>query len=414
MEASKIISGTCLKNLAGSSMIRKMFEEGIELRKVHGNEVLDFTLGNPTLEPPHQFTEALAEIAAHPPANLHYYMPNSGHVSCRAAIAAALTQWHGVNLTADQLCMTVGAAGALVTLFKTLCEPGDEVITLAPCFAEYASYMSHFGCVQKVCYPTATLDPDMGCLERIITDRTRCIVLNSPNNPTGHIYPVEVLKAMADLLTKKNQGRERPILILCDEPYRRLVYQGFTCPSIMPLYPYTIIASSFSKDLSLPGERIGFIAVHPHIYSPTVMAGIATSLRQLGYVNAPSLMQFAVERAVQSSIDMSWYQERRDLIYQAVVAAGLDCVEPSGAFYVFFKVPKGCTDAEMVAILKRRLVLSVPGTGFKAPGFVRMAFCVPLDDIRRLAPRLKEAADEARAMVAARTPRFLLAPQDSA
>jgi len=391
-----------LKAISGSSLIRKMFEEGIELRKIHGDEVLDFTLGNPTLEPPRQMVEALQNITQNPPANLHYYMPNAGHVSTRKAVGEALSQWHGVSITSDQVVMTVGAAGALVTLFKTLVEPGDEVILLAPYFAEYFAYMSHFGAKGVVCYHDANLDPDLGCFERIISPRTRAVLLNSPNNPTGHIYSEATLRGIAQLLEKHNKDRQRPILVLCDEPYRRLVYRGFTCPSMMPIYPYTIIASSFSKDLSVPGERIGFIAVHPSIYSPTVMQGLATSLRQLGYVNAPSIMQLAAERAVNATIDMNWYQERRDMIYRAVIDAGLECVEPQGAFYVFVKVPAGYLEADFVALLKKHLILGVGGTAFGSPGFFRLAFCCPIAQIQKLIPRLRLIMDEARAALATR------------
>lgn len=396
MDPKKVLNAHGFQVATGGSAIRAMFEEGNALRKIHGNEVLDFTLGNPSLEPPKALQDALVELATKPPPNLHLYMSNAGLPSARAAIARLVSGWYKVPLTQENLVLTVGAAGALVVLLRTLLEPGDEVILLSPYFVEYCSYIKCWGGVPVVVPTDAKFDPDLAAIKARITPRTRALFLNSPNNPTGHIYSDETLAALGKLLQEANADREKPIVIVSDEPYRRIAYDDVVVPSIIEHYPYTFVCTSFSKDLSIPGERLGFVVIPPALYSPEVFAALSTTQRQLGFVNAPSMIQFAVERAASASVDVNWYKARRDRLYQGLVDAGFELNKPEGAFYLFPKIPAPITEQEMLAALKRHLVLAVPGSGFGCPGYLRFAYCCSMEAVEKCLPRLKVALEEAR------------------
>jgi aspartate aminotransferase len=369
-----------------SSWIRKMFEEGIALKKQFGEDaVCDFSLGNPDLPPPATIKAALIDIAEQADKPFFMgYMPNFGYPDVREKLAAEVSKEQGVDVPADSLVITCGAAGALNSFFRAVLEPGDEVMTPAPFFVEYGFYCeNHSAKLVPVQAKPLTFELDLEAMDKAITDRTRVVLINSPNNPTGAIYTREALEGLAALLDKHNQKRERPIFILADEPYRFLAFDGVEVPSLLDIYPYTVVCSSFSKNLSMAGERIGYALVNPAMQDKaTLVGGIILANRILGFVNAPALAQKLLGKALGSSVDIGIYDQRRKAMASVLDNAAYEYTLPKGAFYFFPKAPGG-DDVKFCASLQEEKILAVPGTGFGYPGYFRLAFCVGEEVILR-------------------------------
>ncbi len=378
--------------MEGSSWIRRMFEEGRELQaKLGAEKVCDFTLGNPDLEPPPRFKAALLAAARDSRPGLHGYMANAGLPETRQALAEHLGRVHQLDFTADDLVLTVGAAGALNIIFKTILDPGDEVVVLAPYFVEYLTYADNHGGVARVAETDENFRIDLNRLAATLSPKTRAVIINSPNNPTGQVYEAAVLMSLGRLLAEHSARHGRPVYLVADEPYRRIVYDQLSVPSIFAAYPDTLLATSFSKDLSIPGERLGYAAVSPRAAGrPELAGGLVLANRILGFVNAPALMQRVVAGLTEVSIDIAPYARRRDLFCQVLAAAGYEFFKPKGAFYLFPKAPGG-DDLAFVARLKEENILAVPGRGFGRAGHFRLAFCVPETVIERAAPGFKRA-----------------------
>jgi aspartate aminotransferase len=373
--------------MAGSSWIRRMFEEGAELKAQLGpDQVFDFTLGNPDLEPPPEFKQGLLALAQDLRPGLHSYMLNAGLPEVRGALARHLSSLHGLEFEAGDVILTCGAAGALNIILKAILDPGDEVVVFAPYFPEYLFYAENHGGTAKIVETDERFQLDLDALEAALTPRTRAVLINSPNNPTGQIYGAQALKELGGILTHHWERHGRPVYLVGDEPYRRLVYDGLELPSLFTAYPHTVLATSFSKDLSIPGERLGYAAVSPRTPGRTdLSAGMILANRILGFVNAPALVQRVVGGIAGASVDISRYARRRDLMARVLTEAGYDFVMPRGAFYFFPQAPGG-DDLALVARLKEENILAVPGRGFGRPGHFRLAFCVPEASIERAAP----------------------------
>ncbi len=382
--------------ISRSSWIRRMFEEGERLRRECGAEnVYDFTLGNPDVEPPAAFREALLQLAQNPVPGMHRYMNNAGYPETRAAVAAKLSKDSGQAVTADQVIMTCGAGGALNVALKTILNPGEEVIILAPYFVEYKFYIdNHGGVPVEVWTNRETFRLDLAAIEAAMTSKTRAIIINSPNNPTGVIYRSEELEALGQLV-KKAQGRTgHQVYVISDEPYARLAYDGMQVPNIFPLIESSLIVTSHSKDLALPGERIGYLAVNPRMATAMqFMEGAVFCNRTLGFVNAPALMQRLVAGLQESSVDIAEYQTKRDLLCDKLTGLGFSMVKPDGAFYLFPKSPLK-DDVEFVKLAQKHHILLVPGSGFGAPGYFRIAYCCDRQMIERSLPAWEQLAAE--------------------
>jgi aspartate aminotransferase len=371
-----IISQKMLAFAENASWIRRMFEEGSRMKAQFGpDKVFDFSLGNPDLPPPPQFARVLAELAQDSAPGVHAYMPNSGWPQVREAVAARIAEEQGAAVTAGEVIMTCGAAGGLNVIMKALLDPGDEVILISPYFVEYTFYVDNHGGVAKIVPADADFNLDLAAIEAVIGSSTKAVLINSPNNPTGQMYSTEALAALGRLLDDAGARLGRPVLLIADEPYRKIVYDGATVPSVMAATVNSIVVSSYSKDLSLPGERIGYIAVHPDMPDKAALLNAMTlANRILGFVNAPALMQRAVARLQDVSVDMSVYARRLDAFCAVLDTAGLEYVRPKGAFYLFPKTP--IDDVEFCKLLLEEKILAVPGRGFGRPGHIRLAFCV--------------------------------------
>lgn len=379
-----------------SSLIRRMFEEGIERKKKYGAEnVYDFSLGNPNLKPPAAFRHALVEAAKEEAAGLHGYMPNAGFPETRSAVAKALAKEHDPGLTADHVVMTCGAGGALNVVLKTLLDPGDEVLIPAPFFVEYRFYVDNHGGVTKTVETREDFSLDLDALERAVTERTKAVLINYPNNPTGKIYDGKSIAALGDLFRKKSREYGKIVYLLSDEPYREIVYDGIRVPSVFPAYENSIIATSYSKSISIPGERIGFLAVHPGMTDfRKVMDALVLCNRILGYVNAPALMQRVIAKIHGVGVNVAEYRRKRDLLCDGLAAAGYRFEKPDGAFYLFPRTPIP-DDREFVKILQKRNILAVPGSAFGRSGHIRIAYCTDDATIVRSLPGFAEALKEA-------------------
>ena len=371
------ISRKVREQMNDSSWIRRMFEEGIELREIHGAEnVFDLSLGNPLLEPPDEFRTELARLVADESPGTHRYMPNGGFPEVRASIAEVLAQESGVPITGAEILMTVGAAGAINTILRSILDQNDEVVLIAPYFAEYIFYVQHQSGVVKEAKCDENWIPDIESLEAAIGPRTRAVIINSPNNPTGVIYPESSIVAIATALHRAEEKYGTEIYMISDEPYRKLIYTDAPYPFIFNHHPRSVVATSHSKDLGLAGERIGYAAVNPNDPSKNdLMDALNFSLRTLGFVNAPALMQRAVASIQRATVDIDIYRKKRDLLYGALTDIGYECVRPDGAFYLFPKSPIP-DETEFVAQLQKELVLVVPGVGFGTSGFFRASYCV--------------------------------------
>jgi aspartate aminotransferase len=377
-----------------ASWIRRMFEEGARLRAQFGpDNVCDFSLGNPDIAPPPRFRETLMALAADETPGAHAYMPNSGYLQVREAVAAQISAEQGVVLSAAEILMTCGAAGALNVVMKSLLDPGDEVIILAPYFVEYNFYIDNHGGIGRVVPTDETFNLDLGAVAAALTEKTKAVIINSPNNPTGQIYPAGDLQALGQLLADAGQRFGTTIFLVADEPYRKIVFDGYEVPSILQTSPNSIVVSSYSKDLSLPGERIGYIAVHPEIAEKKALVEALTlANRILGFVNAPALMQKAVARLQGVTVDCAIYAQRRQMFCKILKRVGYEFMPPKGAFYIFPKSPLA-DDVEFVNILQEQKILAVPGRGFGAPGYFRLAFCVEERVIERSAEGFSTAME---------------------
>ncbi len=381
-----------------SSMIRKMFEEGARMKAEFGEDkVFDFSLGNPDVPPPPQFSKVLQQIAADEKPGVHGYMPNPGFLFVREALAKRLSKDQAAPLTAGDLLMTCGAAGALNVVFKAILDPGDEVLVPAPYFVEYGMYVDNHNGVLKTVATDAEFNLDMAAIEAALTDKTKIVLLNSPNNPTGQIYSAETLKQLGELLAKAGKKFGHTIYMVSDEPYRNIVFDGHVVAPLLAASTNTIVASSYSKELSLPGERIGYIAVNPDMDDKEAMLGALTlANRILGFVNAPALMQRVVAQLQDVGVDSSVYAPRLEAFCPILDDAGISYVRPKGAFYLFPKAPIA-DDVKFCEILKAEKILAVPGSGFGLPGHFRLAFCVDEKVIRASAQAFKNAAAKAKA-----------------
>lgn len=365
-----------------SSWIRRMFEEGLKLRREFGDgAVFDFSLGNPNLAPPAEFVTLMKKTAADEQAGVHAYMPNAGFEETRSAVASHLTGTQGIQVFPEQVVMTCGAAGGLNVVFKTLLDPGDEVIIPVPCFMEYRFYVDNAGGVARFVPTRPDFSLDLEAIEAAITARTKVILVNSPNNPTGKVYDDATIEELAVLMERKSSDLERDIYLVSDEPYRDIVYDGRSLPSTLAAYRNSITAMSWSKSLSIPGERIGYLAVNPGASDcEKVMSGLSLATRILGFVNAPAFMQRVVARLQGVRVPVEEYQRKRDLLCDGLAGMGYEVVKPEGAFYLFMKSPLD-DDVEFVKALQHEKILAVPGSGFAGPGHVRIAYCVDDDTI---------------------------------
>jgi aspartate aminotransferase len=379
-----------------SSWIRKMFEEGGRLKAQHGaDKVFDFSLGNPNITAPECFDKALAETACSCSGE-HGYMPNTGYPHVRESVAKYVTAEQEVTVTQDEIIMTCGASGALNVALKTLLNPGDEVLTPIPCFVEYGFYADNHGGVLKTVGTRPDFSLDLDALDAAITPKTKVVLINSPNNPTGQIYSRESLAGLGELLVAKSATFGRTIYLISDEPYRKIVFDDHVVPSIFAVYADSIVATSYSKDISIPGERIGYAALNPAAhYRDDVMNGMALANRILGFVNAPALMQKIVACLQGTSVDVGLYQRKRNLLCEGLAAAGYEFITPPGTFYLFPQSPIP-DDVAFVQALQEELILVVPGSGFNGPGHFRIAFCVDDDTIINALPGFKRAIDRFR------------------
>ncbi len=373
-----------------SSWIRAMFENGAKLKAEVGAEnVFDFSLGNPFVEPPESFYRALERLARDHTPGSHGYMPNAGYPQVRQKVADMLNRATGLDFGPNEIIMTVGAAGAANITFKALLNPGDEVVVPAPYFVEYDFYADNHGgkVVPVPCGEGFSLDP--AAIGEAIGERTAAVMINSPNNPTGAVYSQKQLEELAKVLDEAGRRLGRPIYLISDEPYRRIVFDGIEVPQVFMAYPHSIVCTSFSKDLSLAGERLGYAAVHPQAHDKEhLLAAMVLANRILGFVNAPGLMQKVVGEILEDSADLRQYTQKRHMICQVLEEAGFEFHKPQGAFYVFPKSPIE-DDVAFVKEAMKEYLLLVPGSGFRGPGHFRVAFCCPDEVIERSAPAFK-------------------------
>ena len=383
--------------LSESSWIRKMFEEGARLRAKHGaGNVYDFSLGNPNLKPPESFRDSLIDTARSSVEGNHAYMPNVGFPYVRKSVAAYVSVEQQAEVSEKEIIMTCGAAGALNVILKTILDPGDEVITPSPYFVEYKFYADNHGGILKTVPTKPDFSLDITAISSAINSKTKAVLINSPNNPTGQIYSKESLIELGTVLNDKGKKSGRTIYIVSDEPYRKIVYNGVKVPSIFNCYRESIIATSYSKDISIPGERIGYIAVNPEaVFKENLISGMTLANRILGFVNAPALMQRIIASVQGASVDISEYKRKRDILCNSLAECGYEFVTPSGAFYLFPKSPVP-DDVKFVKALQDELILVVPGSGFGCPGHFRIAFCVDDDTIINSIPGFKRAMEKFR------------------
>jgi len=374
------ISSTIAKQLENASWIRRMFEEGARLKRERGADaIFDFSIGNPDVEPPPAVLDALQRVVASKRPGSHGYMPNPGYPEIRETVAAKLRKETGLNFTAEDVFMTVGSAGACNVILKSILDPGDEVIVLMPCFSEYQFYIAnHSGCMVPV-ETDASFLPDVERIGAAITPRTRAIILNTPNNPTGRVYPESVLRDLQGLLTRVGQ----PITVISDEPYKAFVFDGQRQPEVASFIANTAICNSWSKSLGLAGERIGYLALSPQLAdNAQLRRACAFSNRILGFINAPAIWQWVLTETAGESIDAAVYEHKRNVLCDALEAIGYEVKRPEGAFYVFLKTPIP-DDIAFTKRLAAEGVLAVPGVGFGRSGFIRLSLTIPLERIEK-------------------------------
>ncbi|MGQ4810313.1 Aspartate/prephenate aminotransferase [Candidatus Entotheonellaceae bacterium PAL068K] len=383
------------QHMQAASWIRSMFEEGLRLKQQYGEEqVFDFSLGNPVMEPPPQFYEVLRRLVQQPSAGMHRYMPNVGYPATREAIATQLSRDTGVGFNANHLVMVVGAAGGLNVVLKTLLDPGDEVLMFSPYFVEYHFYVENHHGVAKVIATDAQFNLDLAALGQALSPRTKVVLINSPNNPSGVVYPAATIQALGDLLNRKQTEFGTQIYLVSDEPYKKLLYDDITYPEIYPYYANSIIVTSHAKDLALPGERLGYIATNPACDGVCELQdGFSFANRTLGFVNAPALMQHVLTHLQGVSIDIGEYERKRNLFCDSLQAMGYELIRPQGAFYIFPRTPVP-DDVAFVRALQKKRILTVPGSGFGTPGHFRIAYCVETGVIERALESFHDVARE--------------------
>ena len=384
--------------VAGSSAIRAMFEEGTRMAEQFGAEnVYDFSLGNPNVPAPASVKKAIMELLEEEdPVVLHGYTnSNSGYADVRETVAASLNRRFGTSFEGKNIIMTVGAAGGLNVILKTLINPGDEVITFAPYFGEYRSYVNNYdGVLVEISPDTDTFQPKLAEFEEKITPKTKAVIVNTPNNPTGVVYSEDTIKKMAAVMEAKQKEYGTQIYLISDEPYRELVYDGAEVPYLTKYYDNTIVGYSYSKSLSLPGERIGYLVIPDEVAdNQTVLSAANVATRILGFVNAPTLQQKVVAKCIDEETDISFYDRNRETLYNGLKDCGFSCIKPEGAFYLFVKSPVE-DEKEFCAAAKKYHILMVPGSSFACPGYVRLAYCVSHETIVNALPKFKELAKE--------------------
>ena len=381
----------------GGSAIRAMFEEGNKLRAIYGNDkVYDFSLGNPNLPAPKGVKDAIIDIVSNEdPVIVHGYMNNAGFPDVRGAIADSINKRFGTWFAENNIIMTVGAASGLNIILKTILNPGDEVLTFAPYFVEYRNYVNNYdGKLVVVSPDTETFQPNLKEFEEKITDRTRGVIINSPHNPTGVVYSEETIKKLSDILTKKEKEFGYPIVLISDEPYRELVYDDIEVPYITKYYKNAVVGYSYSKSLSLPGERIGYVVIPDELDgSREFFAAASIANRVCGSVNAPSLMQKVIARCLDEKVDLDFYRRNRDDLYNGLTDCGFKCTKPQGAFYLWVKSPVE-NEKEFCEAAKKYNILVVPGSSFACPGYVRLAYCVSHETIMNSLSGFKKLAEE--------------------
>lgn len=386
-----------IKLAEGGSAIRAMFEEGKRLAALYGAEnVFDFSIGNPYFAPPEAVKDAIVDIITNDdPMSVHGYPANAGFPAVREAVAQSLNRRFGTNYNAGNIIMTVGAAGGLNVILRVLCNPGDEVMVISPYFFEYNNYIGNAD-AKVVVVPAAAENgflPDLDAIAAAITPKTKAMILNNPNNPTGVIYPADMLKKLGELLEAKGKENGTVIYLISDEPYRELAYDGAEVPWLPNCCKNTIVGYSWSKSLSLPGERIGYLVIPSDIVDAQLIFDAAVvANRMLGFVNAPSLMQLAVARCLDASTDIDAYDANRKLLYNGLHELGYECEYPAGAFYLWVKTP--VAEPEFVALAKKYNLLLVPGASFGCEGYVRLAYCVSGDMIKRSMASFAKLAEE--------------------
>ncbi len=385
--------------LSRASWIRKMFEEGGRLKAQHGaDNVFDFSLGNPNIPPPDQFRDVLRDTVDSCGLGDHCYMPNTGYPQVCRSIADFIAKEQKIPLSAEEIIMTCGAAGGLNVILKTILDPEDEVVTPAPFFVEYRFYVDNHG-GKLVTAPTKPdFNLDLDAMAAAITPKTKAVLINSPNNPTGQVYDADTIRNLSRLLTEKSRESGRTIYLIADEPYRKIIYDGVQVPSVFTHYPDSMVVTSYSKDISIPGERLGYIAVHPQApHKKSLLAGLAMANRILGFVNAPALMQRVIASLQGVSVEISEYARKRELLCDGLADCGYEFTKPSGAFYLFPKSPVE-DDVRFVQLLQEELILTVPGSGFGGPGHFRIAFCVDDNTIVKAMPGFRRAFEKAAAL----------------
>ncbi len=383
--------------MANNSAIRTMFEEGDKMRAKYGREnVFDFSLGNPDAPTPPEVNQAIKEVVEEEPdLILHGYMSNAGFEDVREKIAAHINQTQGTRFSAGNILMTVGAASGLNVALKTILNPGEEVVIFAPYFLEYNWYVNNYdGVVVQAKTDSETFQPDLEAFEKCINERTRVVLINSPHNPTGVIYTEDTIRGIADILNKKQKELGRTIFIIADEPYRELAYDGAKVPYVTQYYNNTIVAYSYSKSLSLPGERIGYLVIPDELEESRLVFDTASNAnRIIGCVNAPSLQQKVIGKCVDAKVDLAYYDKNRKALYEGLKKLGFYCIMPQGAFYLFVKSPVE-DENEFCKAAKKYNILMVPGSAFAGPGFVRLAYCVSYETIINSLPGFEKLAEE--------------------
>ena len=389
------VANAMRESLASGSLIRKMFEEGIQLKKQYGQDnVFDFSLGNPDIEPPPAFHRVFLKLAEEDKKGSHGYMPNAGFPEVREAMARKTSEEQNVSIDGSHVVMSVGAAGALNVVFKSILNPGDEVIIPKPYFLEYRQYLKNNGGVLVEADTLPDFDLNVDAIKAKLSPKTAAVLICSPHNPTGKVYSGATIARLAAVLKEHGNSCGRMPYLVADEPYRELIYDGIKVPPVLSAYDESIVVTSFSKSLSLPGERIGFVAAGPKVKEKDILVGAFTfATRVLGYVNAPALMQRIVAELTFAKADINIYAARRAAFMKVLDEAGIAYAKPEGAFYLFCKAPGNGDDSAFVDHLKKHLVLGVPGSAFAGPGWLRFAYCVDEKIIKASAPAFKKAME---------------------
>jgi aspartate aminotransferase len=389
------IARQVMQSIEDSSWIGRLFVEGGELKAKYGAEnVFDFCVGNPNLEPPERFKQVMLDLINDTTPGLHGYMPVAGLESTRKAVADYIGKSNKAQFSANDIVMTVGAGGGCNVVFKTILNPGDEMVIPAPCFFEYKTWLDNYQGVPRIVPSKDNFRLDIDGISNAISEKTKAVLINSPSNPTGVVYTENEIQELADVLSHHSKKLNRPIYLISDEPYRKIVYDETTVPSVFDLYDDSFVIASFSKDLSLPGERIGYIAINPNATDRDLLIqGLILCNRALGFTSAPRLQQRAVEQLLEENVDVSFYKRNRDLLCEGLASCGYEFAIPEGAFYLFPKAPIQ-DDIAFVAALKEENILVVPGSGFNGPGHFRISYCVAEETIKNALPGFKRVMEK--------------------